>query len=480
MEKGIRPLSPRPLPLHRQALLNPILRAYVLGFLSVTVPPSLSLVIAAATGRLKFQEAFQRATSTIYKNLSVEKFPAICAILIASVRLLPDVLSSLGPLSKIRPVLIRLLSSFVAALICFRLMNAKQSELARSASQPKRRRRASSVTFSTSKSDTALDPNAAGRTLDFTLFAFTRAIDVLASYALLQNRAQANRRSAWTAKIADWSEYLGPPVIFALSSSVIMWNWFYHPEKLPRSYNSWISSAAQIDGRLIEALRECRKGNFVYGKDTGFAPLCGSMCSELGMPREWGDPAKTIGIPCPLYHSGAGPSCEVHALWRFQRAWRFAFRMYLPLNILMLFRRKPTRRTIIQALVEASRSSVFLASFVTLFYYGVCLARTRLRNTIFFRSFDANQMDGGVCTALGSALCGWSIFIEHSGRRPEFAFFVAPRALATFLPRRYDRRKLWLEHAAFATSVAIVLTAARSSPRLVRGVFGRLLARVLE
>jgi hypothetical protein len=37
-------------------------------------------------------------------------------------------------------------------------------------------------------------------------------------------------------------------------------------------------------------------------------------------------------------------------------------------------------------------------------------------------------------------MCGWSILIEKARRRQEIAFFVAPRAAATLLPRRYEEK----------------------------------------
>ncbi len=52
-----------------------------------------------------------------------------------------------------------------------------------------------------------------------------------------------------------------------------MWAWFYLPNRLPRAYRAWIKSAAQVDERLIEALRRVRHGQLIYGEDTGQAPL---------------------------------------------------------------------------------------------------------------------------------------------------------------------------------------------------------------
>lgn len=80
-------------------------------------------------------------------------------------------------------------------------------------------------------------------------------------------------------------------------------------------------------------------------------------------------------------------------------------------------------------------------------------------------------------------LCGWSILVESPARRGEIAFFVAPRALATLLPRVYDRKYRWREGVVFAGGVAVVLdavTTKRGKENRVRGVLGRILERVVK
>ena len=107
----------------------------------------------------------------------------------------------------------------------------------------------------------------------------------------------------------------------------------------------------------------------------------------------------------------------------------------------MLLRRNRVRRDTSRAFLEASQSAAFLGSFIALFYYGVCLARTRIGPKLFGTDNQARMMiDGGICVGVGSFACGWSILLEKAGRRPEMALFVAPRALSTVLPRRYDRK----------------------------------------
>jgi hypothetical protein len=263
-----------------------------------------------------------------------------------------------------------------------------------------------------------------------------------------------------------------------------MWNWFYQPSRLPRSYYKWISSAAAVDTRLIEALQRCRDGTLLYGRDTGQAPLLTSMCTEYGWPAEWGDPARSIPFPCEMVHMGCGPSCEYHALARFLRSFGWAFARYLPIFLFLTVRSR-SLRSLRRAPLSAARSSAFLATFITLFYYGVCLARTRLGPRLLLLLVGGKddvacrqRIDGGYCVATGCLLCGWSILLEARGRRKDMALFVAPRALATLLPRRYALDKQWRETLAFAVSTAVVFTCALENRRRVRGVVGSALGTV--
>ncbi|AEO61592.1 hypothetical protein MYCTH_2311901 [Thermothelomyces thermophilus ATCC 42464] len=262
-----------------------------------------------------------------------------------------------------------------------------------------------------------------------------------------------------------------------------MWTWIYLPSRLPRAYNKWIASAAAVDARLITALQRCREGSLVYGKDTGQAPLLGSMCADYGWPAAWGDPAQSVPFPCEMVHMGCGPSCEYHALSRFVRSFRWAMTTYLPLTLLLAARggRGGAAKALRRALLSASRSSAFLATFITLFYYGVCLARTRLGPRVLGRDAAACQrVDGGLCVAAGCVLCGWSILLENAARRKDIALFVAPRAMATLFPRRYPLDEQWRETLAFAASAAVVMAAFAENRASVRGVAGGVLGWVFR
>lgn len=275
----------------------------------------------------------------------------------------------------------------------------------------------------------------AGKTIDLTLFMFIRAADIVVS-SLWKSKPDRNRVSRFLSNNAI-------TILFAVSSATIMNAFFYHPSQLPYTYVRWIDNIAELDERLLHALQQARYGNFVYGKETGIAPLLGSLCKDLGLPEVLGNPAKTIPIPCEVVHQGCGSNCELHALWRFRRGFVRALGVYAPLQAFILFRSLRASKTVkvdavIKVALDAARSSAFLGGFVALFYYGVCLSRTRIGPKIFSSKTVTPQMyDSGLCIAGGCMMCGWSVLFEAARRRGELMLFVLPRALGAWFPRRY-------------------------------------------
>ncbi|KAK0741000.1 integral membrane protein [Schizothecium vesticola] len=485
----------RPIPV--PPILRPLVRAYLLGYASAVAPRLLTLLLKHATSLMARRRALtgpepsadklqRRHTSeTFFESfqqilrggLDPRRFPAFCALLVGGSTLIEIPLTTaldrlaqgLSDVSRKR--LARLFTSFVAAWFSLRLLQSRQSPafVEPVPAQPDKPPGVELQTISY-----------AGRTLDLTLFAVTRAVDVIVGALWASRKARRLASHQWTALDRAISQ-LTDPALFAASSGLVMWAWFYLPSALPSAYNKWITSAASVDPRLILALRHCRAGTLRYGVDTGMAPLLAGMCADHGLPPSWGDPVATIPFPCALVHMGAGgASCELHAASRFVRAFVWSLSTYLPLSLLLAVRRPRPRPRPRAALLSAARSSAFLATFITLFYYGVCLARTRVGPRLLGGDVESRRrIDGGVCVAAGCVLCGWSILLEQAGRRKDIMLFVAPRALATLLPRRYAREKQWRETAAFAASAAVVLTAAREEGR-VRGVLGKVLARVMR
>ncbi|KAK7525013.1 uncharacterized protein IWZ02DRAFT_447853 [Phyllosticta citriasiana] len=515
-------------------LLAPILRAYLLAFGSTAGPRIVSLILALLPHSPKHpQNLTIKLWQALKQSAGWNRFPAFCAILVGGSLALEG---PLRPLANRSPSYFRLatrfLSAFAAAHIGFNLLNSEPSPPLPSqdgSAAPKLKgtgqygnpRSSSPVLYPTAPRDAPpaaatsaetfaleheddlscdframVEPSLppllardvyrphslqplAGKTIDLTLFAAVRALDLCIAPAVAKRRNKAARIIAASSNT----------VLFVLSCYIIMRAWFYAPNRLPRSYNRWISSAAQLDLRLLLALRHARYGHFRYGTETGIGPLLGSMCRDYGLPYEWGNPAKTVPIPCELVHQGVGPSCEHHFAHRFGKSWLFAAKMYVPMQLLVWIQRYAISSrhgtaakvdALLKSLREGARSSAFLATFISLFYYGVCLGRTRLGPCVFSSKTVTPQMwDSGLAVSVGAWLCGWSVLLEKPHRRTEFAFFVLPRALAVMLPRRYERKYLGRERLAFTLSAAVIMTAAGEKPELVRGVFGSVLSGIL-
>ena len=284
----------------------------------------------------------------------------------------------------------------------------------------------------------------AGSSMDLTLFAVSRAAETLVHDFWTRHRKSRQHKGKWTVLERIISRY-ADSWLFATSAGTVMWAWFYLPSRLPKAYNAWIKSAAEVDYRFLEVLRRARCGEFIYGKDTGQAPILQSMCKDYNWPLIWGDPSTTVPLPCEMVHMGSGPSCHWHAVVRFLKAFRFALAMYLPLQILLRMRH-PSSSQLQRACREAARSSAFLGTFVSLFYYGVCLSRTQLGPRLVSKQTVTPMMwDSGLCVRAGCLLCGWSILVEAEKRRQELAMFVVPRAAATLFPRRYNKKVCHLQ-----------------------------------
>lgn len=118
-------------------------------------------------------------------------------------------------------------------------------------------------------------------------------------------------------------------------------------------------SVANVDPRILTALRLIHKGEWTYTKGLTSQPaVIPSLSSDLGYPAAWGDVArlpayggpsanaawKTLGItnrsgigglPCELVHGGiGGASCTANTVIRGALAFAEAVAIYLPVCFL--------------------------------------------------------------------------------------------------------------------------------------------------
>ncbi|PWN42057.1 hypothetical protein IE81DRAFT_290943 [Ceraceosorus guamensis] len=325
-------------------------------------------------------------------------------------------------------------------------------------------------------------PKALGKpspTIDLTLFALVRAMDTFARSGAFMGSVFGSARSAAAASpalasmafgpkagavpsraatkqgivrtIGSWTTSQAEGLTFVVSCAVIMWSWFYAPERLPPTYVKWITNLATMDERLLFALRSRHKSNpyrWDY-QDTRCPPqaidLCGSLAESLGHPYEWGDPSrlpatkqqaqqmllkaraeaaaarregrapaiqphregkepgyimngcsgprgrgKMAGMPCEIVHCGVGGgNCWANAAIRWLRAWKVCMGIYFPVHLLprLLFGFKGFAKQPLPVLLKVLKGSARSASFLSTFIASIWFMVCLGRSILFPKLF---------------------------------------------------------------------------------------------
>lgn len=423
-------------------VLRPSLKALLFAYLYVTLPKTIDHIVSSVK-KGQYSAIFPKVAKTTVNSLHPLRFPVFAAKLVAAINILEPIVFLVikragvfkGPVNLFVATLV---SSFLAALASF---PAFQSHIL-----------------------------GYGRfyLLDLTLLVAIRATDTALSATL--------------AKIVPPSlgQY-GDVLLFTASSTLIMFLWFFEPQKLPPAYRRWITSAASMDNEIVDALLAIRKGTLKYGNEGPLQDMLVPYCERYGQDPKRGSLIENQPLECELVHGFKIKNCELHALWRFQRGFVFAMKIYGPLNAIMLLfpNKQPMRSRILRAIKASSRSSAFLGTFIALCWYGVCLSRTRLLPKLF-PNVPKTRWDDTVGPLLGSLLCGLSSLVDSASRRKELALFVAPRALGTIVSAEPTPKNLRVESVVFSLSMAVLVAYLKSDPKKVRGIFGKGLPQVFN
>lgn len=423
------------------SVLSPALRAYVFAYLYVALPKILGTVFKFCHQQ-KYAEILPRIWKTTKSALKGGKFPALAGQLMLWINVLEPLFFLLfkksGALTSTRANLTAstFLASFIASLTTF----------------PRFQKHVLAYNRHNS--------------LDLTLLIATRAVDTALSSAL--------------SGLGGGS--LGDGILFIASSTLIMYSWFFFPERLPPAYRNWITLAANMDDDIVKMLKMVKEKKIVYGEHGEGDELMAQYCRRYGRDPSDGDLVENTPVSCEVVHAFWTPNCELHALYRFVRGFQFAFKLYGGINLFMLMiprRNSSFQQRLVKSLSSSVRSSAFLATYIALTWYGVCLARTRLFPKLFPK-VPREKWDDTICVASGAFLCGFSCFVDTPQRRKELALFVAPRAVGTLVSAELSERNLRIEAVVFAVSMAVIVAYSRQDARKVRGIFGKGLEMVFS
>ncbi|KAI3405881.2 hypothetical protein KGF56_001489 [Candida oxycetoniae] len=423
---------------------KPSFKAFIYAYLYLVLPKILGRVISAFK-KHQYGKILPRVKKTLVNALHPRKFPIFAASLVAGINILEPIIYGLLKRNKIlfktptsRIFLSTLVSTLASALVTFPLY---QNHIVA-------RERYNS--------------------LDLTLLVATRAMDTAFSSTLSKITPPG---------IAKY----GDGMLFVVSCTLIMFCWFFYPERLPPSYGKWITSAANMDPDFIEVLRLVRNKKLIYGEHGPYEDYLRPYFEKYGRDPKGGNTFSNQPIACEAVHAFKCKSCEIHALWRFWRGFKFAMTVYTPLNLLMLLFKSKVKisRRLVRAIKSSIRSSCFLGAYIGFYWYAVCLARTRLFPKLF-PNIPRTRFDDTICPTAGAVMCGFSSFIETPQRRKELALFVAPRGLGTLIPSEPSKENLRIESIIFSISLAILVAYSKNKTSSVRGIFGKGLEQVFH
>ncbi|CAI5756477.1 unnamed protein product [Candida verbasci] len=303
-------------------------------------------------------------------------------------------------------------------------------------------------------------------TLDWTLILITRALDTIIS-------SNFNTKKF----VPEILKGNGDVVVFIISCFFIMVAWTFEPEKIDPGYLKWINDASMIDQEVVDGVRYMKEGTLDYSPTSKLENQNHyvNYCLSKKQDPRLGDLTIQEKLPCYVLHQFQTKSCKTHAILRFIKEFKFSFKLYSSLNLFMFVFIKGFKGKPLKLLTKTIRSSVFLASFTTLYWIAYCFIRNNHPKNMFNQKFwDL------LAPYFGSIACGFSVLIEKSNRRNELSLFLAPKALGTFVDSTPSDRNLNIEIIAFSLSFATLIAYARSNPTKLRGLVGKGLSYMIQ
>ncbi|KAF8432934.1 hypothetical protein L210DRAFT_3412832 [Boletus edulis BED1] len=290
----------------------------------------------------------------------------------------------------------------------------------------------------------------------------------------------------------------GDVLLFTLCCFQIVYALFSRPETLPRSYTTWLSTAANAPIPAIKMIQDINQmGTFdVNDLDEILAredlipanrtAVLARKALATATPPDFGPPYP----PCGAVHPWV-ESCLVVPLPRLWTVFQWGFPIYGALHLipLMLFKRNAFLSNPLRMLWRAAwgtiRSSAFLAAFIASFQSWFCFknymhsllsSQTKVKiPSIILAVFGSKYS-----YALGGLLGALSLLIEEKRRRGELAMYVLPKGLeSAWLTAR---GKGWVfrtgefgEMILTAIGMGMVMSTYQNEPQHLSGLVRRIL-----
>ncbi|EIE89776.1 hypothetical protein RO3G_14487 [Rhizopus delemar RA 99-880] len=258
----------------------------------------------------------------------------------------------------------------------------------------------------------------------------------------------------------------GDALLFAITCAQVLYAYTMRPDTLPPDFYSFMVKTAR-----------CPKESLLLNHENvrGFPVTPQHAIESIRHLRPTPHALKTLSqlpldapaIPCEALHPWLD-DCHLTAVERFIKVFKSFLPIYGTLHFVPMFllRTQHLRKdplTMLSKTTKATlRSGAFLATFVTLYQYQICMHRQLLKTGLLGR-LNSKYLYG-----LAGFFCSYpAIFIEDKKRRSELALYVLPKAVQSFYSIAYSHQWIfklkYFEVLMASTAMGIIMTSVHRS-----------------
>ncbi|KAI8899260.1 hypothetical protein BC833DRAFT_586528 [Globomyces pollinis-pini] len=240
-----------------------------------------------------------------------------------------------------------------------------------------------------------------------------------------------------------WTVPHGDTLLFVCSCASILYGYAYRPETIPREYYSWMIKKARVPKEMLLLQAAHVRKQKLFGSDTpadveSFKKVFDKVGGTKGNLDRFLQYVKQHkgalpGMPCCVFHP-KDESCTAYCVTMWGKVFIDIVPVYLALTGIPMLILKT--KSIIAKPIEyikriayaVTRSSIFLASYLSFFQTGMCLFSNILPDT-------CNKY----WTYILGGLCGFTVLFEQKPKRSELAMYSFPKGLQSFYLILLDR-----------------------------------------
>ncbi|SAM04863.1 hypothetical protein [Absidia glauca] len=232
----------------------------------------------------------------------------------------------------------------------------------------------------------------------------------------------------------------GDALLFGLTCAQVMYSYTMQPATLPPDFYSFMIKAARCPEPALKLNAKNVRGLPITPEEVltsiqKFRPTPRALAVASTVPLH---PTAT---PCETLHPWMD-SCNEVAVERFTKVFKSMMPVYGTLHFvpMILLRRKHLQKDPTKMISKTAwatlKSGAFLATFVSLYQYQVCMHRNLVDiGWIKFNHKYLYYIFGFVCSYA-------SIFLEDKRRRSELALYVLPKAIQSFYQILYQKHMM--------------------------------------